>query len=138
MTEDFYDAHERHYDDAEMLYAQKRWANADHLFGIAAECGLKVLSEKLKGSPLVRNERFHVNEPSRKPSNAWDVFESYRSGHAAGTKLILPTSNPFADWDVSHRYANRVNFSQATVDPHRTGAHLIQTLVITAEVEGLL
>ena len=40
---DFYDAHHRHWEDAERLYHNERWANADHLYGIAAECGLKRL-----------------------------------------------------------------------------------------------
>jgi hypothetical protein len=43
MNTDFYDAHQRHWDDAELLYEKQRWANADHLYGMAAECGLKQL-----------------------------------------------------------------------------------------------
>ena len=137
MLEDFYDAHERHYGDAEVLYNQQRWANADHLFGVAAECGLKALTEKFKGGALVRGERYHINEPS-KPSDAWEVFESYRSGHTAGSKFILPATNPFSDWDVSQRYANRSNFTQIIVDSHRAGASSVQSLLITADIEGLL
>lgn len=137
MVEDFYDAHERHFDDAEVLYQQQRWANADHLFGIAAECGLKALTEKFKGAPLVRGERYHINEPASKPSDAWEIFESYRSGHMLGPKFVVPAVNPFADWNVSQRYANRSNFSQATVDPHRAGASSVMSLLITADVEGL-
>jgi len=41
--EDFLDAHERHWEDAELLFGNRRWANADHLYGLAAECGLKAL-----------------------------------------------------------------------------------------------
>lgn len=137
MPEDFYDAHERHYDDAEFLYAEKRWANADHLFGVAAECGLKALTEKFKGGALQRAERLHINEPS-KPANAWDIFESYRSGHSLSAKFSMPPDNPFLDWDVSQRYASRTNFNQAVVDPHREGADLVMNLVITADVEGIL
>lgn len=138
MTEDFFDAHERHYADATKLYELERWANSDHLFGISAECGLKALTEIFKGSHLVRGERFHINEPSSKPSNAWDIFESFRSGHAAGSKFAMPSDNPFSHWDVSQRYANRANFSRATVDPHRTGAILVMGLLTTADAEGLL
>lgn len=137
MPEDFFDAHERHYDDAELLYAQERWANADHLFGIAAECGLKALTVKLKGGELVGVERRHINEPS-KPLNAWDIFETYRGGHVMGAKFAMPASNPFFDWDVSQRYAHRANFNEAVVDPHRNGANLVMGLLVTADVEGLL
>jgi hypothetical protein len=96
MPEDFFDAHERHYDDAVKLYELERWANSDHLFGIAAECGLKALTEIFKQNPLVSFKKFHINEPN-KPSNAWDVFETFRSGHAAGAKFAMPATNPFSD-----------------------------------------
>ena len=43
MNTDFLDAHKRHWADAELLYNEDRWANADHLYGMAAECGLKRL-----------------------------------------------------------------------------------------------
>lgn len=43
MQSDFLDAHNRHWQDAEQLFEAQRWANADQLFGMAAECGLKSL-----------------------------------------------------------------------------------------------
>lgn len=137
MSEDFFDAHERHYDDAVKLYELERWANADHLFGIAAECGLKALTEKFKGGPLGTGERYHITE-ARRASDAWDVFETFRSGHAAGAKFAMPATNPFCDWDVSQRYANRTNFNKAIVDPHRNGANMVMGFLTTADGEGLL
>jgi mRNA interferase MazF len=35
MQADFLDAHERHISDADLLSLAQRWANADHLYGIA-------------------------------------------------------------------------------------------------------
>ena len=61
MNEDFLDAHMRHWTDAELLYAAQRWANADHLYGISAECGLKGLTETFKNGPLAGKERRHKN-----------------------------------------------------------------------------
>lgn len=46
MNTDYLDAHERHWDDAELLKATARHANADHLYGMSAECGLKCLMIK--------------------------------------------------------------------------------------------
>lgn len=43
MQVDFLDAHFRHWEDVEQLFQQHRLANADHLYGLAAECGLKRL-----------------------------------------------------------------------------------------------
>lgn len=43
MNADFLDANARHQHDADLLFDRQRWANADHLYGLAAECGLKRL-----------------------------------------------------------------------------------------------
>lgn len=43
MVTDFMDAHHRHWEDAELLFNASRWANADHHYGMVAECGLKRL-----------------------------------------------------------------------------------------------
>ena len=43
MQANFLDAHERHWGDAERFFSAGRYANADHLYGMAAECGLKRL-----------------------------------------------------------------------------------------------
>jgi hypothetical protein len=138
MNTDYFDAHERHLKDAESLYAAQRWANADHLYGMAAECGLKALSEVFKGSPLVRGDFFHIMEPPSKPSNAWDRYESYRSGHADGAKYLLLPQNPFTNWDVSQRYAHQSCFDQAHVDPHQQGAEHVRQLVKAARMDGLI
>ena len=137
MNEDFLDAHMRHWTDAELLYAAQRWANADHLYGISAECGLKGLTETFKNGPLAGKERRHIME-ANKPETAWDVFEAYRSGHAQGAKFLLPSINPFNDWDVGQRYANQNHFNQARVDAHRLGAEQVGALVKRADAEGLL
>ena len=41
---DFSNAHNRHWQDAELLFCDRRWANADHLYGFSAECGLKAVA----------------------------------------------------------------------------------------------
>ncbi|MEC5213052.1 hypothetical protein RCH06_001594, partial [Polaromonas sp. CG_9.5] len=43
MNADFLDAHHRHLRDADCLFSASHLANADHLYGMAAECGLKRL-----------------------------------------------------------------------------------------------
>ena len=48
---DFVDAHRRHWEDAELLFDHQRWANADQLYGLSAECGLKAVMQIL-GMPV--------------------------------------------------------------------------------------
>jgi hypothetical protein len=136
MQADFLDAHERHWDDAGRLFQAQRWANADHLYGMATECGLKRLMlafgmyvDPSSGSPASK-DRKHANE-------IWARFETYRYRHHLGTGYVLP-SNPFSDWDVSDRYAHQSNFGQARVQAHCTGAQAVRRLVRKAQMWGLI
>jgi hypothetical protein len=137
MRTDFLDSHQRHWDDAEQLYGASRWANADHLYGMAVECGLKRLMIAFgmpiatDGGPVQQSDRVHADQ-------AWDRYETYRSGHVAGARYALPANNPFLDWHISQRYAHQNNFDQARATGHRTGAEAVYKLVIKALVEGLL
>lgn len=137
MQEDYLDAHHRHWDDAERLFAAARWANADHLYGLAAECGLKALMEKLspQGALNQKQDYVHIME-DKKPNNAWSRYQSYLSGRLA-IKLALPQTNPFSDWLVSQRYAHQSNFDPTRVDPHRQGANVVRQLVEQADKDGL-
>lgn len=70
MQADFLDAHERHWGDAERLFQAQRWANADHLYGMAAECGMKRLMlafgmpyDAGKDWPASKQDRAHAMAP---------------------------------------------------------------------------
>jgi hypothetical protein len=138
MKADFLDAHQRHWDDAEHLFQVGRWANADHLYGIAAECGLKRLMlafgmsfDATKDRPTERDDRVHAN-------GVWDRFESYRKGYAQGADYALPVSNPFDNWDVSDRYGPQSHFTQPLAQTHQAGAQTVQQLIKKAQIVGLL
>ncbi|HBO0810522.1 TPA: SAM-dependent methyltransferase [Pseudomonas aeruginosa] len=138
MQADFLDAHERHWDDAERLWQAQRWANADHLYGMAAECGLKRLMlafgmpyDATRDRPANSSDRVHAN-------GTWARFESYRSGHGQGAGYVLPANDPFDNWDVSDRYAHQSNFDQALAQGHHAGAQSVRSLIAKAQREGLL
>ncbi len=138
MQADFLDAHERHWDDAERLLHTQRWANADHLYGMAAECGVKRLMLAF-GMPFDPTKDWPANKQDRTHANGiWARFESYRSGHAQGAGYVLSASNPFSNWDVSDRYAHQSNFDQARAQGHQTGAQIVRNLIAKAQREGLL
>ena len=137
MIADFLDAHMRHWDDAELLFNATRWANADHLYGLAAECGLKRLMIAFDmdidatGSPSSKSDRFHADR-------AWLRYESYRSGHHDGVNYPLPTIDPFMDWHVNQRYEHQANFTQEIAEAHRIGARIVHDLVTKAILEGIV
>ncbi|MCT0223856.1 hypothetical protein [Synechococcus sp. CS-1328] len=115
---DFLDAMERHWLDAELLNAKACLANADQLYGLVAECGLKALMLKwgmpfLNDKPTDRADQKHAN-------GIWDRYETYRQGQPA--TFALPATNPFQSWRIEHRYANRADFSTARLQQHQAGA----------------
>ncbi len=134
MNSDFMDAFERHWEDAELLLAEQRYANADHLYGMSAECGLKGLMrcfgmKVISGVPG-KEDRRHANE-------IWTRFEAYRSGHRHGVGYVLP-ENPFGNWDANQRYASRSCFNEADTRTHQEGARIVKRLVEKARKEGIL
>lgn len=136
MNADFLDAHLRHREDAELLRKEQHWANADHLYGLSAECGLKRLMLAF-GMPVNPQgtphgvDKVHADE-------IWQRFESYRLRHSRGALYLLPADSPFADWQASQRYAHRSNFTEIHVKPHRNGAETIFNLIRKARWEGLV
>lgn len=139
MQSDFLDAHNRHLNDAEQLFNANRWANADHLYGLATECGLKRLMLAF-GMPFDANKDIPQDRVDREHANGiWARYEAYRSGHHQGAGYALTTtSNPFVDWDVSQRYANQSHFDPTRTKPHRNATKQVQTLIKKAQREGLL
>jgi len=138
MNADFLDAHDRHREDADFLFNGQRWANADHLYGVSSECGLKRLM-LLFGMQLDPG----TDRPERKPDQVhangiWARFEAYRSGHVAGTDYALPQNNPFGDWHVSQRYAHQTHFDQARTQVHQAAAYAVQALIKKAQIQGLI
>ena len=125
---DFANAHVRHWRDAELLFQAGRWANADQLYGLSAECVLKAvmvadgLPVVTDGSPRDRKYRTHVN-------TLWDKFLAFVQGRQTGQLLHhLPQCNPFASWSIRNRYANGVHFNEQSVDRHRAGAKGVRDL----------
>ncbi len=137
MQTDFLDAHERHWQDAELLWRAQRLANADHLYGMAAECGLKWLMlqfgmpfDETRGMPTERADQRHVD-------GIWQRFDSYRHGRQNAVGYALPEDNPFKDWHVAQRYAAQRHFDASGVSAHRAGAELVQRLIRKAERDSL-
>ena len=123
---DFADAHLRHWEDAESLFALDRWANADHLYGLSAECGLKAVMQAL-GMQVAPME--HIDK-------LWPTYIDFVEGQHETHYVLCGT--PFADWSISDRYANRSHFTQPSVEPHRVAARQVRDIVKRSNIGGLL
>ncbi len=125
---DFADAHRRHWEDAELLFEQRRWANADQLYGFSAECGLKAVM-KSQGMPVDAGRA--ATEPPRKHvQHLWPVFVDFIDGLDAARRIgPLPEREPFSGWSHHNRYAHDRHFTEDSVAPHRHAARDVVLLV---------
>ena len=134
---DFADAHRRHWEDAELLFAHARWANADQLYGYSAECGLKLVMESIgmavddMGVPAEREHRVHVQA-------LWPQFIAFAGTRREGARYLalLPPDAPFADWSHHGRYAHRAHLGQSDASRHRDAANEVRQIVDLATEDG--
>lgn len=131
---DFENAHRRHMDDADTLYARNRFANADHLYGLDAECGLKavmlergILSLDDSGKPKRKRYKRRIDE-------LWPEFLLADQREWTRDMRRVAERNPFADWSVDDRYANERRFDETTASPHREAAEVVARMVEAAAV----
>ena len=137
-TADFKDAHRRHWQDAELLFSNERLANADHLYGFSAECGLKAVMQKLgmkvdsSGNPEQRKFREHAN-------GVWPIFKTFAKGRVGYWYLSrLPQGLPFSNWSHHDRYAHQKSITRDEAEAHRGAARGLVRLVKYAENAGML
>jgi hypothetical protein len=136
LPTDYFDAMKRHWEDAELLWNQvpQRFANADQLYGLVAECGLKALMAKLVTGYFDHN----LGRPSKQADlvhadGIWICYMNYSQGGAAARYALPTNNNPFGQWEIGDRYANRIHFVRARVDGHRNAALIVKKLVDQAE-----
>ena len=133
----FTDAHRRHWEDAELLFAHARWANADQLYGYSAECGLKLVMESLgmavddTGAPAGRQHRVHVQE-------LWPEFIAFAGSRREGARYLalLPSGEPFKDWSHHDRYAHQMHFDEQHAQRHRQAANEVRRVAELAFEDG--
>lgn len=134
MTTDFLDAHKRHWEGAELLYENSHWANADHLYGLSAECGVKALMCAF-GMTLDAFER-PPSQDARHIDKLEPRYEVYRAGKYPAKYAISFAA--FTNWHASQRYMHRTGFTEMDVELHRKATHAIHNTVIAAKLDGAI
>ncbi|MGW5642777.1 hypothetical protein ACWEV3_29625 [Saccharopolyspora sp. NPDC003752] len=143
----FTTAAHRHYLDAQLLREEQRLPNADHLAGVAAECGLKaILTSYLDGYIDTHNRPNHPEHPRTHAGpkyghlpTLWDeitVVSNGRSGSAF--HHVMARGNPFQRWDVAERYADGAHIDAARADQHLAAAHQVLSIYQQAQIDGVL
>lgn len=141
---DFPAAARRHHDDANFLLADNRWANADHLAGLAAECALKAIMQftpfgatpSARGIPVwgpsSTELKLHINR-------LWSELAQSVSGYSAPTFIGLLTSpgpEPFANWQVEDRYGDGLTVTQLEATDHLNATRQVLAVLQRAMIDG--
>lgn len=138
MKVDFKNAALRHYRDGELLYQNQRWANADQLYGLSAECILKRIIVGLEPTSvdvttgdftvLAHKKHFDNQKPSK---DLWNYFSTTFSGRLA-QHAALPSNSGFDNWDIFQRYVQ-----DQCIDEQRTENHRLATIALKELFDNL-
>jgi len=121
MGGDFVAAASRHFEDGSLLHRHGRLDNADQLYGLAAECGIKLALAQLpnlsRNGSLGKGLRVHVND-------LWEraKLSSLQRRYRALLQVLTGLRNPFADWSIDQRYGPDNIVSRAALEKHREAA----------------
>jgi len=129
MNEHYSDAYERHFEDANLLFHNARWANAEYLYGLSVECGIKALQRAV--GQTVRRQ--HLPNLMQNINH----FEFRKSGRTS-SRYLLPREvrDAFNDWDVSQRYQHRRQFTMTIAQRRKYGAEAMHKLVEQVRKDG--
>lgn len=136
----------RHHGDAEFLFTDQRHVTADHLAGLAAECGLKAIFLRYGGATLNQVDKPVLVTPDTGKEKAlghvdklWNELPLIIQGRSAPlfTTLIARPA-PFATWDVSDRYSDGTTITAECAEQHLDVSRQILGLLEQAEREGTL
>ena len=141
---DFQAAARRHHGDAGFLLADSRWANADHLAGLAAECALKAIMQFMpfRATPNARGVLVwghSSKELKQHIDKLWRELAQNVSGYAAPTFIGLlasPGPKPFANWHVEDRYSDGLAITQQETIEHLNAAGQVLAVLQQAAIDG--
>jgi len=114
MCEIYDQAALRHFRDADFLAADKRWDNAGHLIGFAAECALKHAIVSL---------RPNQNVPHKHLPELQDIAKKHLNQRThRGLHGLLIQTKYFDGWVVDGRYSGDDSVSEDTYKDWRVHA----------------
>ena len=139
MVTDFLDAADRHLTDAGLLHQEEHYANADHLYGIAAECMLKAIMVGL-GAPVSKKGNLHERAHKAHIDELWSEYCAFVGGVGGASYLpFSPNHCPFPDWNINQRYAPSGGFTDGWLRSkrRREDAHDIVLSLQAALLDGI-
>ena len=142
---DYCQAAKRHFTDAELLMDSMRHANAGHLYGFVAECGIKslliwngytadpVTGEIDKEKKLEKNFRTHADDLVSKIN----MIHTFLDGRGAAKYLaMIPNVGCFSNWHTAHRYYIE-SALPSSVSDWRDAAREVMNMLDAAMLDGV-
>lgn len=105
----------RHFRDGSTLRDKGAWANADQLYGLAAECAIKSALVQVGLTPgQATFPRVHIDK-------LWDRVHvhSIQKAYPCLSGLLRATRGPFAGWSTDQRYSRDEAVDEETCEGHR-------------------
>lgn len=131
-TVNFSGSSRRHYSDAKLLLANDRLPNAGHLFGFAAECGLKALliAHGLKTNPATGDiVEAHPYKYRTHISVLINSVQTFSSSRIYSKYLgMMPNLRLFSNWDTSHRYWDESSLPASHEDWNKAAEEVMRML----------
>lgn len=118
MAEDFADAAQRHFEDADLLKSNARLDGAGHHYGVSGECAVKAVC--VEETQSFKTKHFDTN-PTKDLRTAAIPDLVGRKGQII--QPLLPTL--FAGWSVHDRYSSTGYLNQVQVDQWRLDAQAV-------------
>lgn len=138
---DFHGASRRHYRDAELLMNSKRIPNAGHLFGFAAECGIKALLVAYGLETDSRTGDIMETRPYKYKTHVNTLINNVQTfpGSRQYSKYLgmMPNMKAFSDWNAGHRYWNESAIPPSCSGWHHAAKEVLQMLD-QAKLDGVI
>ena len=122
MTEDFLNAAQRHFDDAELLRRETRFDGAGHHYGVAGECAVKSVCVEETGDWPQKHFDVLPNKDLR-------IYALANLSGRKGQRIRAVLSSLFVDWSIHDRYAATGHTSVIQVERWRADAQCVLDLM---------
>ncbi|MBL9004770.1 MAG: hypothetical protein JNJ46_11010 [Myxococcales bacterium] len=128
----------RHYEDAHYLESANppRTQNADALYGLSADSA----AAAIELSACSRSGQRYATESKTHINHKWQelrIQQGSLTQRAPGLAL-LPSKNPFDDWDVNQRYRCDGPVPTATLTRHKDAAGKLLAILDQLRTAGVL
>lgn len=137
----FRESARRHLHDSEILSAESRLANADHIVGFAAECGLKEIIISHLGGSIQNGFAVRPSDNSQIREHVgnklWQEVINLAQSNNIAEIINLSQYNCFGNWSPSDRYAEGSAVTNGQLQEHTNAAKEVIKVLQALDLNNL-